>query len=1213
MKKIGNLNNFSGRINFISKKLGFPNSYAFGRSIDTLSDPSEVTLLPLAEKISDTVVTDLPMWGAIACDNLYFHGNTGNVYKVDSNDLVTKEFTVPDSVGNGLGFLAEDKCLYIPSNKSITRRTNACGVGEYFPNFLESEGGEPTNTYALVLNGTNQYATIADGSQVGLDLTGSFTFEAYGKMSALPSGNDTSVILSKWDENSNQRAYVMEIVPTTASFGNSADGAVTDSSNRNLNVVDANFSATAGDVAITISNVSGTFVAGDAVILWQTKGTTAGRNEIRTILSVVSTTVTFTEPITSTYIHSASSSDNDKAQIIKIPQYSSWTINSGVTVSAKVWDGLKGGLNIAYVNGDFTVPSGAWLSTDACGFRGGTATSAINQSGKAGESYTGTYNAVTHVKQGGAGGGGANLSGGAGSGGGGAGHATAGSNGVIGHVNPGQGGDSYGDENLDLLIMGSGGGSGGSSYSAISAGAGGRGAGINYIIAKRFIIGGTISSNGQNGVNTGGHATGAGGAGSAGGNKFVSQEAVLGTGLIQATAGTGGINTASFPTSGGASSVGRNVLTYSTSVTGTTTPTLKTNVDATLNGTAGYQLRVRLSSNGTSEVSFYNDVSDVDLTKYNRLQAKYNSSTGTVSFLINSVPRASMTRSITSIFNSSASFCIGANFNSTAKNFFGGKLDDLRVWNLERTDSELSTFNDRILTGDEGGLKAYFEFTQNLTDTQAAGNNSLTQHNTPTYTTDVPFSGASVRLDEDVFYEESGQTYTFTTALNEGATHRRSFVPTKEPVKSVAFNIDTVSTGNVTVVVHDSLNREQASVTVVAAQLHTGVYEFIFPETFRPVLNSTYHVHIYSTVADGKVVTDVASELTAAYFKSFFQILVDDIYHPVQQFLNFLCIGNERYLAVLEAGAIYNPRRIILPSGYRIRSLTPWNSYIAIGTWQGEDVGDTDQGKVFFWDGTSDTYVEPLEVPQGSINSLFGAQGELIISAGYRGQVLRYTGGTKARQIFTIPERKRYDTIELAPAAITMWQNMYMFGGMFNTDSETVHQGVYSWGSPDDSTIKESLGFDYPLSSGDTMSNLARIACIIPRGKKLYVGNQNNDSYGIDAVDMSSNNFGTGTLEMSISDVNLPSSNGLPLIFKPTFLPLEEGQTISVRVKRNRATNWSTVKTVTTAGAYECKVDLNERDREVQFAIDLSTTTSNPPTIIDLGLYIDDEKEGRLI
>ena len=57
-KTKGDQTNFSGGISD-GEKLGLPNSFKFGRSIQFRDDPSKITILPRTTKDSGTVVTEL--------------------------------------------------------------------------------------------------------------------------------------------------------------------------------------------------------------------------------------------------------------------------------------------------------------------------------------------------------------------------------------------------------------------------------------------------------------------------------------------------------------------------------------------------------------------------------------------------------------------------------------------------------------------------------------------------------------------------------------------------------------------------------------------------------------------------------------------------------------------------------------------------------------------------------------------------------------------------------------------------------------------------------------------------------------------------------------------------------------------------------------------------------------------------------------------------
>ena len=63
---------------------------------------------------------------------------------------------------------------------------------------------------------------------------------------------------------------------------------------------------------------------------------------------------------------------------------------------------------------------------------------------------------------------------------------------------------------------------------------------------------------------------------------------------------------------------------------------------------------------------------------------------------------------------------------SSAK-YFGGTIDEVRLWNVERTASQIAVKKDTVLAGNESGLTAYYNFQENTgttaNDTQTQSNN----------------------------------------------------------------------------------------------------------------------------------------------------------------------------------------------------------------------------------------------------------------------------------------------------------------------------------------------------------------------------------------------------------------------------------------------------------------------------------------------------------
>ncbi len=325
---------------------------------------------------------------------------------------------------------------------------------------------------------------------------------------------------------------------------------------------------TAGQSTITVASTTG-FAAGDEVLLIQMAGTGAGNYETHTILTVDSSTVLrFNDLIKNTY-------QSTNAQVARIPQFTNFTINSGVTFTpVAAWNGTIGGVFFFRASGTVTINSTAVLDMNGLGFSGGSTQSSAGSAGGAGSTAcgscgnggvggNGTAGNSGNGPGGGGGGGATNTrgtatactssstapgGGGGGSGGGGAGGAhatvtagtagtTGGTGGADGATGGGGGtggaagaaGSTQGNSALSVIFAGSGGG-GGASGGGGSGGAA-AGAGTSSLTAAAGGTGGT---------------GGAGGTG--GGIIIVAAKTLTNSGTIQAN-GVNGSN-------GGAGSVG---------------------------------------------------------------------------------------------------------------------------------------------------------------------------------------------------------------------------------------------------------------------------------------------------------------------------------------------------------------------------------------------------------------------------------------------------------------------------------------------------------------------------------------------------------------------------------------------------------------------------------------------------------------------------------
>lgn len=1180
---------------------------AFLRRIDYRNNPRRWTLLPKTSKESGNTVVDLPLWGdqvsGTSANGTYIYGNAGNIYLRSSAASYSLLRTVASSSGNGLSYFGEDNFLYYTTDKTIGRygQLNS-STPAFSDDFLGAQGGIPTNTASLDLeSGSSQYATAADSAS--LSITGDLTLEGYFKPESLPTVGNSMSLITKWNENSDERSYRFDIYAVSGYFGDGSDSSLTISSNTTEAPIDSSAAGTSGAYSLTATNAS--FAAGQIVLIHQTRGTGAGTWQRNTIASYTAGTITLVNTLNFSY----NSTSSNKAQVRVLKQHTSVTINSGITYTAKAWDGTVGGI-LAFISNGTTDINGTITATGK-GFLGGSAVlgavGTVGQAGKQGEGTSGARDTQSSAANGNGGGGG-QRGGDAGAGGGGGGHSATASNGENGQASTGgTGGTQYGTTDLTTMVFGGGGGSGGGESNDNSgphlSGAGGNGGGIIFITAATIDVDnstGAVVSSGNNGGVSGVSDDGGGGGGGGGGGAILlkAQTATLNTTRVTAAAGSGAAEITPQAGAGGTGSTGRIHLDYLTSYTGTTTPTLNATQDNTLVTTTTYQLRLSISSTGVNEEILTKNTAVLTTASWIHLAVSWDASASTAEFYENGGSLGQTFGALTAIYDSTAVAAIGAEFDSagTAISFFDGKVDDIRIWSALRTTSQIFNNKDFELDGSEVGLAAYWEVDSSTSDS-TANTNTLTLVAAPSYdTADVPFPSPTTRLDIDQSDTSTGSTYAVGTTIDEGATGRQTFVPAKDPQKSISINIDTIgTTADWTLTVHDSLNRVVASKTVANASLNTGVFEFVFSEVWRPIIGASYHFHLTVTNTTGTpdVIAGSLNNLETGQFKSYYQFLVEDDYHPIERMLNFIAIGNERYVAKYDA-VTYEPHKIKLPAEYKVHCFAKWREYLAIGCIRGTNIYDYDQGIIFFWDGISDTYNFYVSVPEGAINAMYGSTGTLYIIAGYQGDLLEYVGGDKATKVKRVPKITKDKYIEVFPSSLNMWQTLLRIGYSFGGDSTEVERGVYSYGKLNE-LYPDSLSYDYIISTGTSQSTSLKTGMVLPVGRKLLIGWQDNVSYGVDVVDPAGDPAPSGSIEFMVRDEGGVWKEKLLQLVRADFEPLESGQTIELLYKLNRNDSWTSITSTSTADDVKLRGQVkNARHNEYQIRLNLSTTDTTP-------------------
>jgi hypothetical protein len=394
---------------------------------------------------------------------------------------------------------------------------------------------------------------------------------------------------------------------STSVWGTGADGDLTVSAGQTIytdNTRSAlSTTAASGQPSLTLSSASG-FAVGQEVLIIQMQGIGAGTYEFGMIAGISGNIITLGVNLSYSYDSDGSS----PAQVLRVYQYHNVTVQSDGVLTAHAWDGSTGGVVAFRASGTITETgtisaNGQLGGTGAgsaggtgIGFRGGQAKPA-NGNQQPGQAFTGEGSGGASEAQTSAnfsGGGGGYTSGYDGGSGGGGSHASAGGNGVYWNTSlPGIGATLL-TGTSDLTTMTFGGGGGGAAIDGSGdVGAGGGGGGIVFITGSSVIVTGSITTNGG----AGGNAFYGGGGGGAGGSILIKAKiATLGTNLITAIAGAGGLGTGAGNRNGGNGGVGRIRIDYGQTLSGTTNPPASTYQDPTLET---YTLTYKAGTGGT--------------------------------------------------------------------------------------------------------------------------------------------------------------------------------------------------------------------------------------------------------------------------------------------------------------------------------------------------------------------------------------------------------------------------------------------------------------------------------------------------------------------------------------------------------------------------------------------------------------------------------------
>lgn len=256
---------------------------------------------------------------------------------------------------------------------------------------------------------------------------------------------------------------------------------------------------------------------------------------------------------------------------------------------------------------------------------------------------------------------------------------------------------------------------------------------------------------------------------------------------------------------------------------------------------------------------------------------------------------------------------------------------------------------------------------------------------------------------------------------------------------------------------------------------------------------------------------------------------------------------------------------ISVPSNFKIVSLANFGNYLAIGCAPSSSFNGV--SKVFIWNLSSDLFTETLNFGEGDLRIIETIEGMIVgitdrylnnsVGAGKGSMVIQvYQGGTPQvlKEVFT--QALVGKTIPISKA---VKNNRLFFAAkiMTNSSGTEYNEGIWSFG-------RKNVNYPYTLTLDviDENVNTSGIQAFNIAGNYFLVAHSADGS--IDKTDDTATYTFTSIYEDLIRNFGSANRDKQVQSIKVTFVKLTSGQGLTVKLKVDDATNYTTVGTYNT-------------------------------------------------
>ena len=330
-------------------------------------------------------------------------------------------------------------------------------------------------------------------------------------------------------------------------------------------------------------------------------------------------------------------------------------------------------------------------------------------------------------------------------------------------------------------------------------------------------------------------------------------------------------------------------------------------------------------------------------------------------------------------------------------------------------------------------------------------------------------------------------------------------------------------------------------------------------------------------------------------------LITSETWHTMKRAAANLLMCNGEYLALLDFDGVWNPQAMNIEPGNNLSAIESRGDYAILGS---IPQGGEEEGYIWSWIPTATNYVNKKKIPIKGINALI--DGELALLQGGADGEIFFSDFSNTEPQIAIPEGGSVN-----PGGVSIENDLALFG-FYGGD----YPGLWSYGRRARNR-PIVLNQEYRLVHDIAGSTITELGAVFSNNGTTYASWKTTDGstleYGIDAVNTTTK--ATAVYEGLEFDAQLPH---LEKHFRDLHIfmsPLPSGTSIAAKIKLDKASSWTTIKTPSGASSYstanstEAIFNISANGKILEIGLTLTPSSNATPEILSVVVYIESETD----